>query len=361
MTLGEEDFYRGRTADFIDGEMRRAGGLIDKADLAAYQVKEREPVRVGYRGFEIISAPLPSSGGIVLSELFQLLGRWDLAGLQYRTRDHVHLLIEAEKIVYRLRALYMGDPDFYSVPSEGLVLPAYVDRLHRLIDLSRVLPVKELDAMDLSPAAESRETTHFSIVDRWGNAVANTYTLNGAFGSGVTVAGAGFLLNNEMDDFSLKPGHPNLYGLVGGQANSIEPGKRMLSSMSPTIVLKDGKLFMVVGTPGGSTIPTTVLQVISNVIDFGMTLEEAVAASRVHNQYLPDQISIEEGALTPAVVEALQGLGHRVVEREPIGDVQAILVGGVTDHGRPSGRGDRKGGRLVGVSDPRGNGRAVGY
>lgn len=358
MTIGEKDFYSGRTAAMILEEMKRGGGLIDKLDLDAYRAKFRDPVRVSYRGFEILSAPLPSSGGIILSELFQLLARWEMGDIEYHSRDHVHLLAEAEKIAYRLRALYMGDPDFYPAPSDGLVQPAYIDRLHRLIDPSRALPVQELDAIDLSPApAESRETTHFSIVDRWGNAVSNTYTLNGSFGSGVTVTGGGFLLNNEMDDFSLKPGHPNLYGLVGSEANAIEPGKRMLSSMSPTIVSKDGKLFMIAGTPGGSTIPTTVLQVISNVIDYGMTLEEAVAAARVHHQYLPDRISIEAGALTPEAVEALRGLGHEVVERDPIGDVQAILI----RDGRLFGRGDRKGGRVVGVSDPRGNGRALGY
>ena len=357
MTEGEKDFYEGRTADLIAAEMERGGGLIAKADLAAYQAKFREPICVAYRGLEVVSAPLPSSGGIILSELFQLLARWGLDEIGYHSRDHIHLLSESEKIVYRLRALYMGDADFYPTPSEMLVRPSYVDRLQRLIDPNRVLPVRELDSIDLSPATVSHETTHFSIVDRWGNAVSNTYTLNGWFGSGVTVTGAGFLLNNEMDDFSIKPGYANIYGLIGSEANAIEPGKRMLSSMSPTMVTRDGELFMVVGTPGGATIPTAVLQVISNVVDFRMTLEKAVAAPRVHNQYLPDQISIEAGALAPPVVEALRRLGHKVVEREPIGDVQAILV----EKGGTHGGGDREGGRLVGVSDPRGNGRAVGY
>ena len=201
--------------------------------------------------------------------------------------------------------------------------------------------------------AESEETTHFSIVDRWGNVVSNTYTLNGSFGSGVTVTGAGFLLNNEMDDFSIKPGHANLYGLVGSEANAIQPGKRMLSSMSPTIVLRDGEPFMAVGTPGGSTIPTAVLQVISNVVDFKMTLERAVAEGRVHNQYLPDVIVIEEGALAAPVIEALEKLGHKVVVREPIGDIQAILI--------QNGRRKNGDGRIVGCSDPRRNGWAIGY
>jgi gamma-glutamyltranspeptidase/glutathione hydrolase len=360
MTDGKKDFYEGRTADLIIAEMERGGGFITKEDLAAYNAKLREPIRAAYRGYEIISAPLPSSGGIILSVLFQILGRYDVGKMEYHTRDQVHLFTEAEKIAYRLRALYMGDVDFYPTPWEELAAPSYIDRLNRLIDHSRVLPLRELDAIDFSPSAESQETTHFSIVDRWGNAVSNTYTLNGWFGSGVTVAGAGILLNNEMDDFSIKPGYPNLYGLVGSEANAIEPGKRMLSSMAPTIVLKDGKLFMVVGTPGGSTIPTTVLQVVSNVVDFGMSLEDAVAARRIHNQYLPDQISVEANALAAAVAEALRALGYEVVEREEIGDVQAILID-KDDNGRRGDPRDQRNGRLVGVSDPRGNGRAIGY
>jgi len=355
-----KDFYEGRTADLIVSEMERRGGLISKDDLAAYRAKIREPIRAGYHGYEIVSAPLPSSGGIILSALFQILGRHDVGQMEYHAENQVHLFTEAEKIVYRLRALYMGDADFYPAPWEALTAPSYTERLDRLIDLSRVLSVRELDAIDLSPPSEANETTHFSIVDTWGNAVSNTYTLNGWFGCGVTVAGTGILLNNEMDDFSIKPGYPNLYGLVGSEANAIEPGKRMLSSMAPTIVQKDGELFMVVGSPGGSTIPTTILQVISNVVDFGMSLEDAVAARRVHNQYLPDQISVEANALSAAVVEALRAAGYAVAEREAIGDVQAILIDR-DDNGRG---GDPKGprhGRLRGVSDPRGNGRAIGY
>ena len=355
-----KDFYEGRTADLIVSEMERRGGLISKDDLAAYRAKIREPIRAGYHGYEIVSAPLPSSGGIILSALFQILGRHDVGQMEYHAENQVHLFTEAEKIVYRLRALYMGDADFYPAPWEALTAPSYTERLDRLIDLSRVLSVRELDAIDLSPPSEANETTHFSIVDTWGNAVSNTYTLNGWFGCGVTVAGTGILLNNEMDDFSIKPGYPNLYGLVGSEANAIEPGKRMLSSMAPTIVQKDGELFMVVGSPGGSTIPTTILQVISNVVDFGMSLEDAVAARRVHNQYLPDQISVEANALSAVVVEALRAAGYTVAEREAIGDVQAILI----DRDENGRGGDPKGprhGRLRGVSDPRGNGRAIGY
>jgi gamma-glutamyltranspeptidase/glutathione hydrolase len=394
MSDGEKDFYQGRTAELVLAEMKRGGGIIAAADLAAYQPRFRDPVRANYRGHEIISAPLPSSGGIILSELFQILDLYDLSALGHNTRDHVHLVAEAEKVVYRLRALYMGDADYYRAPFEGLVDPAYIDRLRALISPSWVLSIAELEAADLTPPSDStrvaprpgrsrnetprsrrdeapreepRETTHYSIVDRWGNAVANTYTLNGSFGSGVTVAGAGFLLNNEMDDFSIKPGYPNLYGLVGSEANAIAPGKRMLSSMAPTIVVKEGELFMVVGSPGGSTIPTAIFQVISNVIDFRMTLEDAVAGPRFHNQYLPDRISLEPASLPADVVEALQRLGHTVfVREEDIGDIQAILVsrpGGKVD-GRPRDPRvpeNRANGRLFGASDPRGSGRAIGY
>jgi gamma-glutamyltranspeptidase/glutathione hydrolase len=384
MRDGEKDFYQGRTAELILAEMKRGGGIITAADLASYRPCFREVVRADYRGYEIISAPLPSSGGIILSELFHVLETYDLGGMGHNTRDHVHIVAEAEKVVYRLRALYMGDTDYYRAPSEGLVDPAYIGRLRAMISPSRLLSVAELDAADLTPPGDStraapkprrdeapreepRETTHFSIVDRWGNAVANTYTLNGSFGSGVTVAGAGFLLNNEMDDFSIKPGYPNLYGLVGSEANAIAPGKRMLSSMAPTIVLKEGALFMVIGSPGGSTIPTAVFQVISNVIDFRMTLEEAVAARRFHNQYLPDRISLEPASLSAGVVEALRTMGHTIyVREEDIGDIQAILVVGPggKDDGRPGDPrvpGNRASGRLVGTSDPRGSGRAIGY
>ena len=396
MRDGEEDFYRGRTAELIVAEMKRGGGILTAEDLASYRPRFRDPVRANYREYEILSAPLPSSGGIILSELFQILDRYDLGGMEHNARDHVHLVAEAEKIVYRLRALYMGDTDFYPAPFEGLVDPAYIGRLRAMISPSRVIPIAELEAADLTPPSDStraaprprrdeapreepRETTHFSIVDRFGNAVANTYTLNGSFGSGVTVTGAGFLLNNEMDDFSIKPGYPNLYGLVGSEANAIEPGKRMLSSMAPTIVLKGGELFMVVGSPGGSTIPTAIFQVISNVIDFRMTLGEAVAAPRFHNQYLPDRISLEPVSLPSEVVTALEALGHTIFVRdEEIGDIQAILVeGAFSGGGGPREEGDgtkgdgrprdprrsgkRASGRLVGASDPRGSGRAIGY
>jgi len=354
MEQGEEDFYRGETARLIVEEMRTSGGLVDSTDLASYRALIRKPVEVGYRGYRIIGPPMPSSGGVIVGLLAEILEPFALGKRGYHTAQTVHLISEAEKVVFRLRALFMGDEDFYPFPWRDLLEPSYVDRLRALVRPDRLLPLSELDSLRLDPRTvvpvgsrgyESPQTTHFSVVDRWGNAVANTYTLNSAFGCGVTVKGAGFLLNNEMDDFSIKPGYPNIYGLVGSEANAIEPGKRMLSSMSPTIVLEGDRLFMVLGTPGGSTIPTTVFQVLANVVDFHMDLQEAVAAGRFHEQYLPDALYVEEGALAPAVEAELQAMGHRIVHRGPIGDVQAILVA-------PDG--------LHCVSDPRGYGEPAG-
>jgi gamma-glutamyltranspeptidase/glutathione hydrolase len=291
---------------------------------------------------------------------------FNLADLGFHSATHIHLVSEAERIAYRLRALYLGDVDYYPSPWQGLLRWPYINSLHQRLDPNRAWTLDELEAMDLSPPGpvpgkhspggppkkrimhrpESGETTHFSIVDRWGNAVANTYTLNGRFGSGVTIAGAGVLMNNEMDDFSIKPGVPNYYGLVGSQANAIEPGKRMLSSMSPTIVTRDGELYMVLGSPGGSRIPTSVIQVISNVIDFGMPLEQAVAAPRFHAQYRPDKIRIEYRTLGHYVRHDLEALGHKFYFKPRIGNIQAVIM---------------ENGRLSGVSDHRGAGHAIGY
>jgi gamma-glutamyltranspeptidase/glutathione hydrolase len=375
---GAEGFYFGKTANLIVSEMEANGGLITHRDLAEYRAVFRLPVKFVYRNYEFIGAPLPSSGGVIIGQVLQLMESILPADAGFHSVEHVHAMAEAEKIAYRTRALYLGDDDFYSPPWRSLVEWPHIKNLLTKIDLSRALSVSEIEALDLEPPSwknfgkkkpESREmrrkesesdranedgqpfyesdhTTHYSIVDQWGNAVANTYTLNGIFGSGVTVPGAGFLLNNEMDDFSIKPGYPNLYGLVGSEANAIHPEKRMLSSMSPTIVLEQGSLFLVVGSPGGSRIPTSVLQVISNVIDFGLPLEAAVASSRVHAQYLPDEIRIEKEALDAGVIRALEAMGHRVVVKKQMGDIQAIRV----SHGL-----------LEAVSDPRGWGRAVGY
>jgi len=338
------DFYTGATARMIAAEMRRGGGLITLEDLAAYHPVPREPVRFRYRGFDITSAPLPSSGGVILAQTLGMLERHDVASLEWKSAAYIHLVAEAEKVAYRGRALYLGDTDFYPSPWEKMIADDTVDALSTMISPDKKLKVSSLESADL---LESEETTHYSIVDRWGNAVANTYTLNGAYGSGVVVTGAGFLLNNEMDDFAIKPGHPNLYGLVGSEANAIEPGKRMLSSMTPTFVYRDGGLLMVLGSPGGSTIPTTVLQVILNVIDRQLTIKEAVTAGRFHEQYLPDVIFVENGGISAGAIDYLLEAGHKIRIRKPIGDVQAILV--------------RDDGALGGASDPRGDGRAVGH
>jgi gamma-glutamyltranspeptidase/glutathione hydrolase len=337
------DFYRGETARLIAAEMKRGGGLITMEDLDAYQPVWRDPIRFRYRGFSITSAPLPSSGGVILSQVLQILERHDAASLNRLSPAYVHLVAEAEKVAYRCRALYLGDTDFHPSPWEEMIAPTTVERLAGYISADKKLMVSSLESVDL---LESEETTHISVVDRWGNAVANTYTLNGSYGSGVVVEGAGFLLNNEMDDFSVKPGHANLYGLVGNEANAIEPGKRMLSSMTPTFVYKDDGLYLVLGSPGGSTIPTAVLQVILNVIDHGMPLCDAVSAGRFHEQYLPDRIFIENGALAPGTIDGLLGIGHKIEIRRPIGEIQAIMVGE---------------GQVTGMSDPRGSGRAVGH
>lgn len=337
------DFYRGETARLIVDEMRRGGGLVSMKDLDSYRPVARTPIRFRYRDYTIVSAPLPSAGGVLLSQIFQILEARRASGLVRHSAAQVHLLAEAEKIAYRGRALYLGDPDFYTSPWEKMIDPGTVASLAGLIEFDGVVSVDTLETTDL---LGSEQTTHFSIVDRWGNAVANTYTLNGSYGCGVVVAGAGFLLNNQMDDFSSKPGHPNSYGLVGSAANAIEPGKRMLSSMSPTFVEKNDSLVMVLGTPGGATIPTSVAQVILNVLDYGMPLVDAVAAKRFHEQYLPDVIYIENGALAEGVIDRLLTMGHKIQIRKPIGNVQAIIL---------------ENGKLTGVSDPRGVGRAVGH
>jgi gamma-glutamyltranspeptidase/glutathione hydrolase len=343
------DFYTGETAKLIVEEMRRGGGLITMEDLAAYHPVPRQPLRFRYRDLEITSAPLPSSGGIILAQVLQMLDSHKEWRFEQGSTGYVHLLSELEKIAYRSRALYLGDLDFYASPWEQLISRETTDDLALLVSPQKILKVSKLESKNMLGGATvvgSEETTHFSIVDQWGNAVANTYTLNGSFGSGVVVKGAGFLLNNEMDDFSVKPGVPNLYGLVGSEANAIEPGKRMLSSMTPTFVYKNEELFLVLGTPGGSTIPTSVLQVILNVVDHGMSLHDAVSAKRFHEQYLPDYIFIENGALDAAVIDGLLEMGHGLQIRRPIGNVQAILI---------------ENGRLHGASDPRGSGRATGH
>ncbi|MFQ5586942.1 MAG: gamma-glutamyltransferase, partial [Thermodesulfobacteriota bacterium] len=286
---GARAFYEGKVADLIVSEMKANGGLITKKDLRGYRPVVRQPVHGTYRGYDIYSMSPPSSGGVHIVQILNILEGYDVGSLGHNSAASIHLMSEAMKRAYADRSRYLGDPDFVDVPVEGLTSKGYAARLRGEIESRKASDSKDISP-GLPPGYESSETTHFSVVDGEGNAVSNTYTINFSFGSGIVVEGAGFLLNNEMDDFSAKPGVPNAYGLIGGTANAIGPRKRMLSSMSPTIVLKEGKPFIVTGSPGGSRIITTTLQVIMNVIDHGMNIQEAVNAARVHHQWLPDEI-----------------------------------------------------------------------
>ncbi|MGD8287702.1 MAG: gamma-glutamyltransferase, partial [Gemmatimonadota bacterium] len=326
--LGPDGFYRGETADLLVAEMERGGGIITHEDLDSYDAVWREPVVFGYRGHTVISMPPPSSGGVTMAEIANILGRYDLGAMAFGSTERVHLFAEAFRRAYADRNYYLGDPDFVTMPLDRLTSPEYAAERAGTISLSAATPSENVDPGLGEAVPEGQNTTHYSIVDTDGNAVAVTTTLNSLYGSKVTVAGAGFVLNNEMDDFAAKPGEPNQYGLVQGENNAIEPGKRMLSSMTPTVVLApDGSVRLVTGTPGGSTIITTVFQTISNVLDYGMTVTQAVNAPRVHHQHLPDQIYYERDGLTPATVQGLEGMGHALRERNGTsGDVQMIVV-----------------------------------
>ncbi|MEM7218575.1 MAG: gamma-glutamyltransferase [Pseudomonadota bacterium] len=306
---GPEDFYRGRTAALIAAEMRRNGGLIDAADLARYTAAVREPLVARWRDYEVNTAPPPSSGGIALLQLLKMRDALGdaFAGLAHNSAQYVHLIAEIEKRVFADRAEYLGDPDFISVPVTRLVADDYIERRAAEVDRHAI---SKLEAID--PGLESTDTTHYSVVDRWGNAVANTYTINFGFGNGVVVADAGFLLNNEMDDFSAKPGVPNIFGVVGADANAIAPGKRMLSSMTPTLLLRDGRTAMVLGTPGGSTIFTTVFQTLLNALDFDMSAQEAASAPRFHHQLLPPDLISMSLELPDETQRQLRARGYRV-------------------------------------------------
>lgn len=340
---GPAGFYTGETARLIEEEMKRGGGLVTADDLQRYRAIIRAPVAGSYRGIRLLSAPPPSAGGIAIVEALNILEGFDLAAAGFLSDRAVHLLVEAEKRVFADRARHLGDPDRWPVPVDSLVSRTYAARLRAGIG-ETATPAGEIAAAAFPPG-ESPETTHYSILDGDGNAVAVTTTLNSSYGSKVVVEGCGFLLNNEMDDFSVKPGAPNLYGLTGGEANAIAPGKRMLSSMSPTMLLDGDRVLAVLGTPGGSTIITTVLQLVVGIVDFEMTAAEAVAAPRFHHQWLPDVIQYEKGAFPPDLIAALQRRGHRLVERaHTIGDAQIIVR-------------DDRGAR--GAPDPRGGGTAA--
>ena len=322
--LGPDDFYRGETARLIVQQMERGGGLITAEDLERYRAVWREPLRTGWRDLEILAAPPPSSGGFALIQLLKMkdyLADY-FAGVPHNSPQYIHLVAEMEKRVFADRAEYLGDPDYVDNPIGQLIADDYIARRAREVNPD---DVSQLEAVQ--PGLESPETTHYSIVDQWGNAVSNTYTLNWNYGCGVVVEGAGFLLNNEMDDFSVKPGVPNIFGVVGSTANEIQPGKRMLSSMSPTILLADGEVAMVVGTPGGSTIFTSVFQTIVNVLDYGMSPLEAVAATRFHPQLLPTDL-ITYSVTRPLPAATISVLGEMGYRAEPhpweFGDVQIV-------------------------------------
>jgi gamma-glutamyltranspeptidase/glutathione hydrolase len=340
---GPRGFYTGRTADLIARDMVRTGGYITVKDLTDYQPVWREPLIGEWAGYRVITAPLPSSGGIILLSLLQM--KQDLApafaGVPQNSPQYVHLLAEIEKRVFADRAQYLGDPSFYPGPVRELLDPKYLASRAALVNVSERTPTQ-----NVKPGlAEHHNTTHFSIVDQWGNAVSNTYTLNDFFGSGEVVAGAGFLLNNEMDDFSAKPGTPNIDGVVGGDANAIAPGKRPLSTMTPTILTSDGKVAMVIGTPGGSRIATSIFQVLMNWHDFHMPLRDAVAEPRIHHQLLPPDTLFEEpyAGLDPSTRDALIRRGYKFTGQGWNGDIQVVAMG-------PQG--------FVAVSDPRGRGAA---
>jgi gamma-glutamyltranspeptidase/glutathione hydrolase len=343
---GAKGFYQGKTADDIVGEMKRGSGLISYEDLLNYTVAWRQPLISQYKEFKIISMPPPSSGGVALVQLLKSVETYPTAEWGHNTYKTAHLMTEAERRAYADRAVYLGDPDFFTVPVEQLTNNLYIHQ--RMSDFN---PEKATPSLNVKEGTfmlvESEQTTHLSVVDPQGNAVAVTTTLNDSYGSKVVVAGSGFILNNEMDDFSAKPGVPNMYGAIGGEANKIEPRKRMLSSMTPTILERNGKLFMVVGTPGGTTIITTVFQTILNVTEHKMTMQEAVSAKRFHSQWVPDSLQAEKGAFSREDSISLVKMGHAFKPRGGLGRVDAILV--LPD------------GKLEGGADPRGDDMADGF
>jgi len=344
---GVSGFYDGKTAKLISEDMEKNKGLITEDDLAQYESVWREPIKFTYRNYTIFSMAPPSSGGIIISEILNTLENYNVSEMGPNSSDLVHVWAEIEKQAYADRAEYLGDSDFIEIPKEKLSSKKYAYTLFKNINPFYTTSSTEIGTK-LIPIEESSQTTHFSIVDKWGNAVSNTYTLNGSYGSGVVIEGTGILMNNEMDDFSTKAGFANMFGLLGSEANEIAPGKRMLSSMTPTIITKNDSLYMIVGTPGGATIITSVAQVISNVIDHNMNIRRAIEFPRFHHQWFPDEIKYEKNGFSIDVLNGLKNKGNSLNEVDSIGDIQSILW-------------NNKFKEWQGWSDPRGNGVTKGY
>jgi len=345
---GPREFYEGKTASLIAEDMKANGGLITERDLKEYEPTIRKPLIGKYRGYEIVTMPPPSSGGTALLQMLNILEGYNIAYSGPGSSDTIHLLVESQRRAFADRAEFMGDADFVKVPVEGLISKKYATDLAKTIDPDHATPSARIRA-GKPTGAESTETTHFTVIDAEGNVVTNTYTLNGGYGSGATARGTGVLLNNEMDDFTSKPGVPNAYGLLQSENNAIAPRKRPLSAMTPTIVLKDGKVWFAIGSPGGPTIINTVLQVIVNVIDFGMNIQQAIDAPRFHHQWMPDQIQFEPMGINRDTRAALERKGHAFAEKPGnMGDAEGVMI-------------DPKTGMRLGASDPRLGGVPVGY
>ncbi len=346
---GPNEFYEGQTAKLIVDDIKRHNGLMTLADLHGYVAKERIPVRTSYRGYEIISMPPPSSGGAVLIEMLNILEGYDLKKLDSASSERYHLMTEAMRRAFADRAEFMGDSDFVKVPVAGLIDKSYAEKLRRSISSERASTSVEIKSGQ-PVGYESEETTHFTVVDAAGNAVSNTYTLNNSYGSAAVAKGTGIILNDEMDDFAAKPGTPNMYGLIQGERNAVAPRKRPLSAMTPTFVLrKDGSLWFTVGSPGGPTIINTALCIITNVIDYGMDIQQAVDFPRIHHQWLPDELAFEPYGLSGDTQKALLALGHKLAKPRYLGNAEAIMI-------------EEKTGVRLGATDPRrSDGPAVGY
>ncbi|MGQ9798122.1 MAG: gamma-glutamyltransferase [Ignavibacterium sp.] len=342
---GRDGFYKGEVADKIISQIQSLGGIITHKDLESYSPVERKPLTSSYKGFEVITMGPPSAGGVTLIQSLNILENISFSRADWGSSNYIHTITEALKFSFADRSKHLGDPDFYKVPVDKLISKKYAKELFERIS-EKAIPSEQIAPTDFSSIFESPETTHYSVIDKFGNAVSTTTTINSAYGSKIVVEGAGFLLNNEMDDFSSKPGEPNQFALVGSEANKIEPGKRMLSSMTPTIITKENKPVLILGSPGGSTIPTAVLQVILNYLIFGMDIQEAVNAPRFHHQWLPDQIDYEAFGLTKDVIENLLNRGQILGNERMLGRVEAIAI---------------ENDWYFGATDPRGFGAAIGY